>query len=272
MRTTTAAAIIPYVLASLVSGAATASGFSVLGGLTREVTLGPGAHHEDRIVLSNESDHAQEVRVFQTDYLFFADGRNLYGDPGSAPRSNARWVTFTPRQLVVPPGETASIYYVIQVPQDSALVGTYWSMLMVEPMSTTDLGPLTAEKGKAKVGLRTVLRYGIQITTHIGAAGTCDLKLSNPRLTTDGNRRLLRLELENTGERWLNPVLWAEVHDKSGATAGRFEGPKTRLYPGCSADAQFDVSALAPGSYLALVVADNQDDNVFGAQCSLDIR
>lgn len=256
----------------LLTSQALAEGVCVVGGLTREATLSPGSKSEGRVTLVNNTGEPCQVRVYQTDYLFYADGRNLYGDPGSAPRSNARWVTFTPHQVVVPARDMAPVDYTIQVPQDDQLTGTYWSMLMVEPLETDGPGPPEAEEDKTKVGLRTVLRYGIQLVTHLGDAGTRDLRFHGQRLLVADGKRLLQLDAENVGEQWLNPVLWVEVHDEKGAAVSRFDARKTRLYPGCSACFQLDLTALAPGSYNALIVADNEDDNVFGAQCKLAIR
>jgi len=263
--------LLTCILAVLPPSTNAATAISVLGELTREATLQPGSQHEGRIALSNGADQAQDVRVYQTDYLFYADGRNVYGDPGTAPRSNAKWITFSPRQLTVAPGETAAVYYKVNVPPDDALVGTYWSMLMIEPLGPSDPGPLKAEPGKATVGLRTVMRYGIQITTHVGDAGTRDLRFSNLRLVTDEAKHTLQVDVEGMGQQWLNPVFWVEVHDQKGGLVGRFEGAKTRLYPTCSACCQVELGRLAPGNYNALIVADNEDDNVFGARCTLDI-
>ncbi len=259
-------------LAVLRPNAGLAGGVSVVDGLTREAALTPGAKGEGRIIIRNDDEKARPIRVYQTDYLFYADGRNLYGDPGTAVRSNAKWITFTPQQLVVAPRDTAAIDYVIQVPKDDTLVGTYWSMLMVEPLSTDALAPLPAEKDKAQVGLRTVLRYGIQLVTHIGNSGTRDLRFHNQRLVTVDGKHKLQVDLENVGERWLTPVLWVELQDAQGAAAGHFDGPKTRLYPGCSARFEVDLGSLASGKYNALIVADNQDDDVFGTKCKLEIH
>jgi hypothetical protein len=44
------------------------------------------------------------------------------------------------------------------------------------------------------------------------------------------------------------------------------------LYPGCTGRFQLDVSELAAGKYESLIVADNGDDNVFGARYSLEIH
>jgi hypothetical protein len=244
----------------------------LVGGLSREATLAPGGKSEGRIILQNNADQPREVKVYQTDYLFYADGKNVYGEPGSIPRSNCSWITFTPRQFVIGPKETYSVYYTVQVPSDPALLGTYWSILMVEPLPEGGEAPPIAKDGEAQVGIRTVLRYGIQFVTNIGDTGTRALKFTDKQLITNGNERTLQLDIENTGERWLRPSIWAELYDANGVSIGRFDGGRLRLYPGCSGRFKIDLSQVPPGSYQALTVADNGDDYVFGAQFKLEIK
>jgi len=264
--------IIMGLLLGVVAQSAFAAGVSVVGGLTREVSLQPGSKTEGRIILRNGTDKPQQVKVYQTDYLFWADGRNEYGEPGTTPRSNARWITHTPQQLTIPPKSTESVYYTIQVPAQEDLKGTYWSMLMVEPLAGESLEPPKAEEGKVAIGVRSVMRYAIQMVTHIGDTGTRDLKFQDRQLVVDGGKRLLRLDLENTGERWLKPLVWMELYDEQGASMGRFEGGRFRIYQGCSARYLIDLSEVPAGRYKALIVADNGDEHVFGAQYELELR
>jgi len=250
--------------------AAVAQGVSVLSDLTQSMTLGPGGTVEGRILLQNRSPKASEVRVYQTDYLFRASGDTSYGDPGTVQRSNAAWLTLTPRQLTVPAGETALIYYTVTVPQDQALSGTYWSMVMVEPVAPALLPD--PDKTKPQVALRTILRYGIQMVTNIQDTGARELRFADKRLVVEEAARFLQIDVENTGQCWLSPLLWAELYDKAGASVGRFEARRQRLYPGCSGRFRIDLSRVPAGTYSAVVVADNGDEYVFGARYALDIK
>ena len=115
----------------LASGSVLAGGIEVEGGLTRAYTVQPGRRIEPSILLRNHGAETSEVKAYQTDYLFFSDGKNSYGEPGSVPRSNCSWVTFSPQQLVVPANGTSFIHYAVQSPNNEKLTGTYWSMLMI---------------------------------------------------------------------------------------------------------------------------------------------
>jgi len=97
---------------------------SVVGELSREITVSPGDKIEGTILVKNNGEEVVQARVYKNDYLFFADGRNLYGEPGTTPRSNANWVSLQPTQIDVPPHESAAVYYTIEVPTGTDLVGT----------------------------------------------------------------------------------------------------------------------------------------------------
>lgn len=241
-----------------------AQAISVLGDLSHERTIEPGKTYEGTILLKNNSKVAEEVKVYQTDYQFFADGRNLYGRPGKDARSNAAWVTFSPNYLTVPPQATLSIAYTVRVPADPARAGTFWSMLMVE--GVPKVAPAQQRKQRPEVGLRQAIRYGVQIVTNIGDSGSRKIKILDKRLLRDAGRRLLRLDIANTGERWLRPVVWVNLVDSAGRRAGRFTGIRKRIFPGSSVRHDIELANVPPGAYKAVIVIDNGDDYVFGAQ------
>ena len=98
MSTRTSFAQIPMVLLAgmlvyLSAAPALAGGVSVTSALNWTSEVEPGGQAEGTITLRNGSDKPGEVRIYQTDYSFKADGTNDFGDPGSVKRSNAAWIT-----------------------------------------------------------------------------------------------------------------------------------------------------------------------------------
>ena len=112
-------AVLLFLLTVLTSSAQ--SGVTVLGGLTHEAALQPGERMEGSIRLNNDTDSVATVKLYQTDYLFYADGRTEYGDPGSVQRSNASWISISPMYVNIPPGETVPVYYEVEVPMGTPL-------------------------------------------------------------------------------------------------------------------------------------------------------
>lgn len=221
--------------------------------------------------MRNAGGEPRVARVYLTGYQSFADGTTIYGEPGLQPRSNATWLHIVPAEQEIPAGGTASFHFIVRVPEDDALSGTYWSMLMIEPVAPEQLAPPAPGEGRARVGIRTVTRIGIQIATHILGTGRRDLRFAGREIEREEGRVFLRLDLENTGERYLNLAVWVELFDADGVSIGRFDAGRRGLYPGSSARLRADFTGVPPGAYQALVVADNGDEHVFGARYDLEI-
>ena len=236
---------------------------SVLGGLTHQMTLAPGERKEGTIQLYNRDDVAARVRISQTDYLFYADGRTLYDEPGSGNRSNAAWIDVSPLNVTIPPRETVSIFYEITAPGDPGIAGTYWSIIMVEPIAETGTG-VKGQDGKAVLGLRTVIRYAVQIISDIGETGSSTISIADNKVVLCEGKTLLQTDVANVGERWLSPAVWTEFYDKDGRYVGRFDSNRQRVLPTCSVRHLFDLTSVPRGTYTALFVVDNGDDRVFG--------
>lgn len=243
---------------------------SLPGGLSIEKNLTVGGSASGSIVILNPGSKPETVRIYQTDYMFYADGKNEFGKPGSAPRSNASWITYSPNQLVVPAGGRAEVSYQISVPNDKDLRGTYWSVIMVEPVPESALEPPSPKKGQIAVGIQSVFRYAVQVITNIGDTGTRALEFADKKLEVKDGKTCLVLDVKNTGERWLVPEVYVDLFGKSGQL-GRYPGGRHRIFPGCSVRYTVDLGTLKPGKYSALVIADCGEEKVFGARYTLEV-
>lgn len=266
MKTPISKLILTALLA--LSASSSSAGIAVLGNLARSHTATPGADFDGIILVKNTGDTPQEVHTHQTDYLFFADGRNLYEKPVSHDRSNAEWITVSPSRIIVPPKETASIYYKGTIPEAGTLRGTYWSTIMVEPVAPAapEIDPT-----KPEVGLRAVMRFAIQVATEIDGTAQYELQIADRRIARDEGTTHLEMDIANSGERLGIATVWTELFDSTGAPLGRFEGGKARIYPGCSVRFRMDLSKVPAGKYSALVVVDGGDNQVLGAQYELQL-
>lgn len=239
---------------------------SVVGNTVEEHTAAPGQSYEGTILVRNVTATPQSVRIYKTDYLFYANGTSHFDDPGTTPRSNANWIKPSASSIVVPPMGELTVGYTISVPASDTLRGTYWSALMIEGASS-----VPPSIGTKQVGVGAIVRYAVQLATHLPKTGSRKVAFSNQALSTDSTgHRVLELDVQNTGERAYRPNLWVELYDGNGVVRGRVEQQRGLLYPGTSLKQRFVFDALPAGSYKAVVFADSGDDAVFATQYKLD--
>lgn len=246
------------------------AGVIVESELTDARTLRPGETYTGTISLRNTGDTPGEVKLYQTDYDFDAEGNNDYGPPGRSPRSNAGWIQLDRNQLRLPPHSAATVSYRLRVPAGQGMHGTYWSMIMVEPIpadSAESAEPLPERTTR----LSQVLRYALQVVSDLGGAGVGELAFGNAQILDDTQGRRLAVDVSNTGQRWIRAQFWLELYRADGSPMGKLDGPKKRLFPGTSARFEVPLGATPPGRYIALAVADGGGDSLFGANLELEV-
>lgn len=246
--------------------ASAAAQIAVIGNAVDEHTVAAGQRHDGTIIVRNLTTQPQPVRVYQTDYRFFADGTSHFDSAGTTRRSNAAWIAPSATSLTIPPSSDVALTYVVRVPAADSLRGTYWSAIMVEGAPTAP--PAT---GARQVGLGAVLRYAVQVATTLPEAGARTVRIEKHAFVADtAATRRLDVVVQNAGERAYRPLLWVELYDAAGAMRARIEQQRGLLYPGTSVKQRFTFPTLPAGSYKAVVFADTGDDTVSAAQYKLD--
>ena len=254
--------------------------FGILGNVLAHAGIAPesattevraasaGGVYRGTVIVRNSGKTSADVKIYQTDYAFSAEGRSDFAKPGTLERSNAPWLHLGHEQIRIAPGERASVDYEVHVPNDGRLIGTYWSALMIEQVG----GAEDSAHPRSEAELRQVIRYAVQVITEIGETGRSEVAFRNAHLTGEGGQHEFSVDMENTGERWLQTQVWIELHDAAGHLAGKFGGQRLRTFPATSVRNRIDLSGVPPGKYLALLVADGGRNDLFGTQVELDIR
>jgi hypothetical protein len=240
---------------------------AVVGSTVEEHVAAPGESYVGTIVVRNLTKQDQPVRIYQTDYLFFADGTSHFDAPGTTPHSNAPWITPTVRSLLVPPASEVTVTYTVKVPANDSLVGTYWSTIMVEGAASE---PGRPSSGRPQVGVGAIMRYAVQVATHIKTTGSRKVTFANSKfLTNPDSTQAFELEVRNVGDRAYRPALWIEVYDEQGGLKVNVRQERGLLYPGTSLKQTFALGKLPHGTYRAIVFADSGEDAVFASQFTL---
>lgn len=238
----------------------------VLNGLTHENEAQPGETYRGTIQIQNASEKTRSVRIYQRDYWFSCTGESKHDPAGTSERSNAGWISFNPELVELGPNETSTINFEVMIPGGS-LSGTYWSVIMVEGIVPPDTTGYSSG-----VTINTAIRYAVQIVTNIGETGTSDVQFLGMELGKEEETTLLHVALENTGERMLRPELILELFDEAGNSLGIVKADKRKTFPGTSVMITLRLEGIKPGNYNGVLVADCDDDHVFGTNVSFEIE
>ncbi len=241
---------------------------TVPGALTHEQKAVKKESIQGTIPIQNEGNEAVTVKISLKDYSFTAEGESSFPPAGTSSRSNSSWITFGTSQVTVAPHSTYNFSYSLKVPDESSLQGTYWSIFLIEPVEEE----FTAPDKKQSLGVKTIIRYGVQIITHIGNIGTYDLKILDKKILTDDTNKTFILHVENSGTQMQTPLLLVELIDAKGVKIGRFTADKQRILPSCSVNYRVDISSAPPGKYKAMTILDHGEAALFGAQYDIEIR
>lgn len=238
----------------------------VIGSLKQVYNTNPGDVVKGQIKIQNNDATDQEVRIYQTDFLFNYQEQTFYDAPGGNSRSNAGWIQYSPKTVILKSKESRNVEYEITVPKSDSINGTYWSVIMVEGVDPID------PNQKGDLSIRTATRYAVQVVNEINNKGTGKLKFLEPTLikAEEGKKLYLAIDLVNEGQHYIAPEVSIELYDQEGNLTKKITAPKRGLYPTTSARFKLDLEGLpSKKTYTAMIVAAGSDDDVFGLEYTL---
>ncbi len=242
---------------------------TVLNGLSHHFTVRPGEKYSGMIIIGNTDPQTALARLTLFDYQTTAGGETIFGEAGKLDRSNASWIYLAENQVRVNTGEQYLIPFEIRVPANPGKAGTYWCVVMVEPAVEPD----TAAVRKGSIRIQNKVRYAVQILCHLEESGLVDLKFLGAELVKEEGIRYVDIDLENTGERYVRPVVQLDFFDREGREWGSFKSIDQGLYPGSSLRFRIEIDAAIPGGeYKVVGLASCSPDQVFGVNLTLHIR
>jgi len=235
-----------------------------------EQTARPGGQYTGTIVVQNMSGVTQRITARVVDYSFDADGTSRYDDPGSHPRSSARWIALSPRATEIPPKKSVALAYTVRVPAIDTLAGSYSSMVLVTtPLQQGDV--LQPHGGRANAGIKSDMSYGIQLATHLGGDAPSRFAMGQLTTATRADRsRELAVTVRNTGARAQRPIVSIELYTESGRLVASQKAQRGLIYPGSSVRQIFRLPSVPRGSYRALLQTDTGED-IFAMQARVTL-
>ncbi|WP_105316548.1 P pilus assembly protein, chaperone PapD [Thermus tenuipuniceus] len=228
----------------------------------------PGASLTGSIVVDHPGRSGTlRVEVVLQDVLLQADGRPLYLDPGSHPRSLTRWLSVSPLTFLLQPQATQEVRYTVQVPP-GAQSGTHWGIVFFES------APAGGRQEGGGLGIRVKTRVGHVVYVEVGQV-TRSGRIQGFRYLPQGQEgpAQIRLSFQNTGTGLLRLQGRVEVRDLQGRPVARAEVPETASLPGATHELPAPLDKpLSPGRYLVLAVLDYGSPSLIAGEGRIEVR
>lgn len=238
----------------------------IVNGLTHVHAGQHGQLLRGKIQVKNVGTAAEKILIYPNGLVQTCDEKTDFIPPDRQARGIGSWIETNVDETVIRAGETYEILYTITVPPDTALSGSYWTLLMIEGAE-----PVNKEvANQFTVGSK--IRYAVQIIADIGTPESSKLNFEKVAFKqTESTRKIVRAKLKNLGKFMIVPKLTLEIYSKDGLKIKAFESAYQKVYPFTCKDFEIEISGLTNGKYDAVLVADYGQD-LFGTNLVIDIE
>lgn len=224
-----------------------------------DLTLNPGQSELVTFVVENNETMKRNISISNSDWREDVNGNITLLDTGSLDVSNADWVSVSPKNFTLEPGQREEIQVSVSVPA-TAGSGTTWSALLVDSVPADDTTEETSSAPLIVKVLQTV------------TSGTSkNMRLENIELL-QGDPMRLGVKMANTGNEVLRDILCEiQIRNMNGDIVRNWVMDPITLMPGDARiseanDLDQDLEPLAAGTYLALVIVDFGGDHLLASQ------
>lgn len=245
------------------------AGIVVLNGLSHVHKVEKGKVYRGKIAIENNGKQPQNVKLFLQDFSYESDGTIQYLKPGSNSRTNTGWIRMNTNLVSLKPKEKTEILYEITIPDEVIASGSYWSVVIVEPVE--DIRPDEKTQG---VSISSVIRYAVQVITDLDSEkAKPELKFVGIKIEKEGGSRFLNVAISNKGDLYCKPTVAVELyHNTSGQKIGTFSSQAMGLLPQTSKSFPIPLEKIPPARYNAVLIATDDDENAFALNVELEVK
>ena len=241
----------------------------ILNGLTHNYKVEKGQVYKGKINLENTDNKPQNVKIFLQDFNYKSDGSIHYTTPHTNEKTNSDWIKLNTDLITLKAKEKTEIYYEITIPNQVIQAGSYWSVIIVEPVE--DIKPADTKEG---INITSIVRYAIQIITDIESENAKpDLKFESVKIDREDGKQILKIAVANNGNLYCKPTISIEVYSRNnGQKIGNFFSQPMGLLPQTSKSFYIDIDKILPDKYTAVIIATDENENAFALNVELEIK
>lgn len=208
------------------------------------------------------------MKIYLQDFSYKADGSINYSPPHTNEKTNADWIKLNTNLLTLKAKEKTELFYEITVPDTMSQSGSYWSVIIIEPIESIK------PNSKEGINITSIVRYAIQvITDYDSETAKPELKFESVKIDKENGRHILKIAIANHGNLYCKSTAVVEVYNrKDGQKAGVFSSQPMGLLPSTSKLFYIDISKLPPDKYNAAIIATDEDENAFALNVELEVK
>lgn len=245
------------------------AGIVVLNGLTHSYKVENGKVYKGKVAIENTGSKPQSVKLFLQDFTYDADGSIHYSAIRTNARTNGEWIKLNTNLVTLKAKEKTEVFYEITVPSQPADPGSYWSVIIVEPVE--DIKPSNDQAG---VNITSVIRYAIQVITDYDTErAKPDLKFESVKIEKEEGKQTAKIAVANNGNLYCRPTVSLEIYNrKTGERLGSYTSIAMGLLPQTSKSFHIDISKVPADLYKAVLIATDEDENAFALNVELEVK
>lgn len=245
------------------------AGIVILNGLTHSYKIENGKVYKGKVAIENTSNNPQSVKLYLQDFSYNADGTTQYSALQTNKRTNGEWIKFNTNLVTLKGKEKTEVFYEITVPNQITDPGSYWSVIIVEPVE--DIKPSDSKNG---VSITSIVRYAIQvITDYEGDKAQPNLKFESVKVEKEEGKQAAKIAIANNGNLYCKPTATIEIYNrKTGVKVGTFSSITMGLLPSTSKTFYIDISKVPPDKYKATIMATDEEENAFALNVELEVK
>ncbi|TZG00322.1 DUF3324 domain-containing protein (plasmid) [Chryseobacterium panacisoli] len=245
------------------------AGIVILNGLTHSYKIENGKVYKGKVAIENTSNTPQSVKLFLQDFAYHADGTINYSALHTNKRTNGEWIKLNTNLVTLKGKEKTEVFYEITVPNQARDSGSYWSVIIVEPVE--DIKP---SDNKAGVNITSVIRYAIQVITDFETEkAKPDLKFESVKVEKQEGKQTVKIAIANNGNLYCKPTTAIEIYNrKTGEKIGTYSSLTMGLLPDTSKTFYIDISKIPPDKYKAAIIATDEEENAFALNVELEVK
>lgn len=244
--------------------------------LSVDLNLPPGGSFAGAYEVINNSQQPRKFTVEIKDYDRNLEGGLVLLPPATHPRSLAKFLSVTPTEFTLAPGQKRTISFTVQIPNTER--GPNWAAIVVTSLygSPAPQGPQTDQQQQPPIGVQ--IGTAEQFVTKIRRTDPTNAvnrgRILSVRALLPERDKPLRIvtEYENYGTTFQQLKVELRVINAKGEVVRQRQLSDVVLLPGGKQRIEIPVTpALGSGTYLALVIIDFGGDVLLAGQVRVQL-